>query len=247
MDWEKLAGIESPVDEDEVEAQINVHLGGSRGLEGREKGPDGEWRDKPVWRIETEGAANWALVKVAEARERERRYQAEIDLWQRALRQIKGAADFLEERLKEWAVAQRTKARKSFPLAHGTVSTRDVKPRIVVDDEHEAVAWAEAHCPGAVKVTKEFRVSEAKEQLRIVPIVEGFVATNRATGEVERIEVEWAPLDEDKLAQLRERMEGWSVEPITGGAIVVDDGGKVVPGLSVIPGRISATVTPLGM
>lgn len=238
MDLQRIAGVEPPVDEAAVQEEVAAYLGGV------------ELRREP-WRITSLGQADWAMRRVAECRALAERYDGEVRLWQAARSKIVGAADWFEDRLKEWAIAERTEANKTIRTAHGTVPTRKSKPKITVVDEGAAIAWAKTACPGAVKVVESFLVSVADgtgAYIANVPV--GWVATNKDTGEVERIPSIDPPdsiLIAERLAAVKERMgDRWLVEVETQPA-VVDADGRPVPGLDVTPGRITATVTPLGI
>lgn len=239
MDLEAIAGVTDPsIDEDAVGAEVTGWV------EGRDVDSIAQGLREP-WKITSLGAADWAIRRLAECQARAQEYRDEIALWQDAARRIESAGEWFEDRLKEWAVEQRSPQRKTFPLAHGTVSTRQSQPKIEVVDEPAAILWAKVAAPGAVKVTEAFRVSEVKGAADIVECVVAFAATNKSTGEMERIEVEPAPVDPERIAALVDKMgDGYVVEPIMA-LRVVDTNGKMVPGLAVRLGSVTASVTPL--
>lgn len=234
MDLEAIAAVPAPVDEGVVQNEVAVYVEHGRMVE-------------QPWRITSLGAADWAMRQLAECDTRARQYGDEIALWTQVRDRIGRAGEWFEDRLKEWAVGERTPQRKTFPLAHGSVATREGKARIEVVDEDAAIVWAKSTCPDAVKTTEKFMVSEACAS--IVECVIAFTATDKATGEVERIPLKDgpAPLDADRVAALREKMgDGYVVEPETQ-LYVLDGVGLPVPGLGVKLGSITATVTPLGL
>lgn len=239
MEWDQVAGIEPPVDEQAVQQQIESYVAGNNHV-GREP-----------WTITTLGQANWALQRLGEAEAVTRRYADEIALWTSAARRLRLGAGWLEDRLKEWGVVSRTRQTKSFSLAHGTVSTRETPARIVVADEAVAIEWARAACPDAIKREEALLVSRLDGAARIVDVVVGYDAIHGSTGEVQRLKITmdaWRPVDAmvPQLEDVRSGLDGWTVTQVTVAA-VVDVQGVVVPGLAVKPGEVTATVKALGV
>lgn len=233
MDLEKIAGVEPPVDEQAVMEEVEAYVEGV------------DMQRKP-WRIDTLGQADWAMRRLAEARDFAQRYEDEVALWTAALKKIGRVGSWFEDRLKEWAVAERTKDRKTFAVAHGTVATRESKPRIVVEDEKAAVEWALTYAPAAVKVERSLLVSQLGDAATIGRVAIGWTATNKATGETQRIPATGGHVT-TSLDVVRQRMgDDWQVDIDTHPA-VVDKEGRPVPGLVVAEGRVTATVTPLGV
>ena len=236
MDLDKLAKIEPPTDEQAVEQDLERWLDGGHPV-----------MHRPPWAITDNNSADWAIQRLAECRARVQEYRDTIALWQNALDRIDAAGDWFEDRLKEWAVANRTPQRKSFPLAHGTVGTRSSQQRIEVVDEPAAIAWAKVAAPAAVKSTERFLKSEVGGAASIVQCVMALRATDKATGEYELIAVDVAPLDPARLAKLQTKLgDGFVVEPVFE-QYVLDPTGAQVPGLTVKPAEVTASVTPLGL
>lgn len=234
MDLDVIAAVPPAVDEGAVQAELEAYLAG-RDVE------------RAPWRITTLGQADWAMRQYGDIQARVQEYRDEVALWQAALKRVEQAGDWLEERLKEWGADQRTPQRKSFPLAHGTVYTRESKQRIEVVDEDAALGWAKVACPDAVKVTEEFRVSMVGDAARIQDCVVAFTSTNKATGEAETITLKSGPvpLDPERLAALRDKLgDGYQVDPIVK-PYVVDGAGALVPGMRVRAATVTASVTPL--
>lgn len=246
MELERLAAIPPAVDEQRVEDELREYMGDQPANPARQP-----------WRITSLGAADWAIRMLGDARAQVQRYDDEIELWKRARARVDNVAGWFEERLKEWAVAERTDRVKSFPLAHGTISTRESKPRAIVVDEAAAIAWARQHAPEALKVETSFLISQAGVQ--VAELVVGFTSTDKSSGEVETLTVAPVVPHEAKLTELRERLgDGFVVEPIlelfpVATVEVVAEPGvaraktRIVPGLAVKPGDVSATVKPLGL
>lgn len=232
MDLEAIAGVQPPVDERVVQGEVEVYV------------EHGVMSAEP-WRIESVGAADWAMRRLAECEARVIEYQGEVALWESVRDRVARAGEWFEDRLKEWAVSERTEQRKTFPLAHGTVRTSKRQPGIMVTDEDAALAWATSECPDAVKTTTKFLVSEACA--KVTECVVAFTSTDKTTGEVERIPVDPSPLDPVRLDALRAKLgDGYVVEPVID-LFVVDTLGRLVPGLAVKPGTVTASVTPLGL
>lgn len=235
MDLDRVAGVEPAVDESDVQAELERYLSGEAEPAGREP-----------WRITTVGQADWALEQVAAAHRRRQGYQDEIDLWTAALKRLTAGAEWLEERLKEWAAAERTDKVKSFPLAHGTVATRKSNRAIDVVDEDAAIEWARSACPDAVKKVESFLKSNVGDAARIAEVIVAYEAVNTLTGDVERVPTpKPAVFDAAKFERLRDRLgPDYTVQPIMDWA-VLDQQDLPVPGLAVRPESVTATVTPL--
>lgn len=131
MDWNAVAGVAPPVDEAAVEFELVEYVAG---------------RDLPAtvteWTISTPGQADWAMTRLADAREYQQQMQDQATLWQEATARVRSAGAWFEAKLQDWALLNRTKDRKSFPLAHGTIGTTERKPSIEVSDEDAAIEWA---------------------------------------------------------------------------------------------------------
>jgi hypothetical protein len=240
MDIERLAAVPAAVDEDAVMAEMVEWLDG-----GRQQTQRPGWALRESWRITNVGQADWAMRKVGEVREREQEYDDQIKLWQEAKRRMAAAADWLEDRLAEWAIERRTDRIKSQQLAHGTVATSKHQPRIEVVDEAAVIEWARSDCPGAIRTVERFLKSEVGEAWRIGQVLVGWEATDKATGEIEKVPVDVpVAFDEDDLTDLQARMPGHSVHAVTELG-VVDQDGYVVPGVVVEPERVTASIRPL--
>lgn len=245
MQLERVAAPPAQVDEAAVERELMEYLG---------ERPENVPPVREPWRINTLGAADWAMRQLRDAQRLAQQYRDEIALWTAALNRIAHAGEWFEERLREWAISQRTDQHKSFSVAHGTVSTRSSKARAVVVDEPAAIAWAKEHGRlDAVKVTESFLISEAG--VFVAALVVGFESTNKLTGDMEQLAVTPAPLNEHDLAKLRETLgDGYVVEPILElfACTTIANGDEpdtveVVPGLAVAPEKVTASVKPLGL
>jgi len=59
---------------------------------------------------------------------------------------------------------------KTWRTPYGTVSFRTSSPKIEVQDEEEALKWAERHCPAAVKVKRSILVSNIPADVKAAMI-----------------------------------------------------------------------------
>lgn len=233
MDLETIGGVEPPVDEDGVLAEVDGYV---RGMAVAVVEP---------WRITNLGQAEWAMKRLAEAKGLLVEYRDQIALWQACVQRMERAGEWFEERLKEWGIANRNPSRKTLLTAHGTVATREQKPAIAVVDEQAALAWAREHCPEAVKRGEdEFRVSKLGDTAQIVQAIIGYSATEKASGQVQRFNVESVRFSPAVVAKVQENMgDAFVVEAAT--QLEVWDNTGPVPGLGVRPGSVTATVSPL--
>lgn len=239
MDLHALVPVPAPVDEAVIEAEIADYLGDRHGL---------ATRPTPVrepWRITSLGTADWVMRRLADVRALAGEYRDQIALWEDAARRTDLVGAWFETRLKEWAIEARTKDRKSFPLAHGTVTTRQAAAAIKVDDEEAAIRWAKAYCVDAVKVEESLRISVVKPLLTSGSFIVGFRATNQETGESERIDVDPVPYTDQAVNDVRDLMPGFVVEAIEEARVVTVTDGTIAPGFYIEPGHVTATVSPV--
>lgn len=235
MDMEAIAGVVAPVDERAVEAEVTAYVTGHTNA-----------MVAAPWSIESLGQAEWAMRRLAQVRAAEQEYRDEVAMWEAATERVAKAGDWFEERLKEWGLANRTDARKTLLTAHGSVATRKAEPKLMISDQATALAWAKQHCPDAVKVTEEVQISKVTG-LHVGECIVGFVSTDKATGEVERITVEPRPLTDERVAEVQAKLgDGYHVDVLTE-LFAVDDNGNLPAGFIVKPGSVTATVNPLGL
>lgn len=234
MDLERITGAPAPVDEQEVGAALAEWMSPT----------DLAADSAPAWSITSLGAADWAMARVAELRRIEREYADQIALWEAARQRAANGVEFFEHHLEEWALGERTEKRKTFPLAHGTVATREVRPRVIVTDEEAAITWCAKHNPDALRSTTKVLISEVA--VRVGHVVVGYTAQHKTTGEVETVRLPAPkPSTADDIAVIAARLgDDWTVEAITDLA-AIDSDGLPVAGFGVQPGHVSASVTPL--
>lgn len=237
---EQVLAMEPVVDEAAVARELEGYL------EGYQVGwqPADDSMPVPRWTIDTMGKADWAMRKLAEIRATAQQYRDEVTLWQQQADRVAKAAGWFEDHLKAWALASRTKDRKSFPLAHGTVSTTERKRKAIVVDEAAAIDWAEGHCQAAVATTKKFQISNAGAS--VVDWLAGWDIVDKLTGDHSFAEVEPCEFHQDMLDQERAVSASLLIEPVFVAVVVAADGRRI-PGLDVAPSTVSASVQPLGL
>lgn len=276
MDIERVAaaGLEPVVDEQRVQWEVEGYVTGHYAATdpaGRNAERDINLEPRVRWEITSLGAADWAMQQLARIEAVAREYDDEIARWAKLRANVARAGEFFRGHLERWAVSQRTDKRKSFPLAHGTVSTRESKPAPEVVDEEAAVGWCKVHAPDAVKITESVLISRVP--VRVAEIIVGWRFTNRTTGDIVHVLDEF-PIDGDTVkadlhhvvtvvlaehasafqqaadtieaewisTRLYEFTQGWSIEPVTTPG-VVDADGLPADGFGIRPGKITSSVT----
>jgi hypothetical protein len=222
MDLERIADVTPAVDEPAVQAEIVEWLNGET------RPPEHE-----RWRIKTLGMADWAMRTVAEVRSRAGEYDEYVQQWTRARDRVARSAEWLEDRLAEWGIQQRTPKLKTVELGSGSIATRESKDRIDVIDEKLVQAWAAVMAPQALHHITKFNKSEVGDAWRIVLAGEGLRVIDPATGDVTYCDPTDAPIDQTVTIEVSAR------------DVVVDREGHEVPGVEVVPGRVTATVKPV--
>lgn len=109
---------------------------------------------KPVFRIDSEDAANWYLRRLANIEAEKSRVQAQAAL---IVKQLDADAENLrfiyDADLQEWTRAElsrRGNRRKSLALLQGTACFRSVPPSLKISDPAAALAYALSCVPAAV-------------------------------------------------------------------------------------------------
>jgi phage host-nuclease inhibitor protein Gam len=124
-------------------------------------------------KAEIDAINKWAedeIARVKEAAETERkRHQNDVDFFEGHL----GA--YLHHLIQE---GRKT---KSLNLPSGTVSIRARQPKLVIDNEERALAWAAENHPDAVRVKQSLDVTTFKKRLEFI---EGGRVIDTATGEL---------------------------------------------------------------
>ncbi len=139
-----------------------------------EVAPVGETR--PAFTIDSLQKANWAISKIsrAEASIAQRQiaaeaYKAKVDAWlAQANKDDIATVDAITGMLKPWAEVEIAKAGKTkhVKLLGGEIGYRQSPSHLEVTDEAAAIAWAEAHCPEAVKVEKRLVKTPLKDAIQ---------------------------------------------------------------------------------
>lgn len=186
MDIVQVVGpVEPVVDEQriawELEGFVTGHYAAVDGMAVRTDRDDDNVR--PRWSIDSLGAADWCMQQVARVQSLVDEYHAEVVRWTEVRDRVARAGEFFRGHLERWAIGERTDKRKSFPLAHGTVSTREQPRSVEIVAVDAAVAWCKGHHPAAVKTTEEVRLRDLVHVLRIADVVRSWQFTDQL-GEV---------------------------------------------------------------
>ena len=121
------------------------------------------------WSVTDDGSAEWALRRLAEARQQvatltrqAEEWRARIDAWHaRMLGPLERRVEFFEGHLKRYALDRRLDdpRAKSLILPSGRIQTREAKPRVVVADPDAWQDWAEGN-PADPSVRHSFEVAK---------------------------------------------------------------------------------------
>lgn len=125
------------------------------------------------WKIEDDGAAEWAMRKLAQyeaddsdATARAAEWQEQIDQWlDRQLRRNDARASFFRTALMNYALRERAASndqRKTIDLPSGQVKTRMSKGKLQVLNDDAVIVWA--------KATKHENVIRVKESVDIAKL-----------------------------------------------------------------------------
>jgi hypothetical protein len=141
------------------------------------------------WRIENDGAAEWALRKYAAADDEIAQAKLRAEVWHRQIedwlaeRIARPAATraFFAELLGDYALRVREETgRATLTLPSGAVPTRDEKPKAVVVDERAFIEWAREELREAVKESP--LVSNLRKHSVIVEVETGRTAIDLSCG-----------------------------------------------------------------
>lgn len=131
--------------------------------------------DLAMWAIERLGHARRTMLGIRQMAEA---WRARIDQWEHeAVRPFEASIEFLDERLRSFALEQRRTGGvtakgepkiKSVKLPNGTISTRKGTTTLAITNEADLLVWLEANMPDAVKTTKKPLTSIIAAQCRYV-------------------------------------------------------------------------------
>lgn len=207
-------------------------------------------RDAP-WQITSLAAADWAMAKLAELHAAADEYDLMALRYSDAAKRLRKAGQFFNDHLEAWAIAERTDAQKSFPMAHGNVTTSAHKPKAIVDDEAVLIEWArtkagEDVADQIVKVEESIRLTEWRRLVRVDDLVTEWEAIDKASGETQRVPltkpVRFTP---ERLAKVQAKMgDGFTVTAVTELAVFYLDADTPVPGSAVQEAYTTASVKP---
>lgn len=234
-------GRDAAVDEAVVDAEVEAYI-------------EGHAPAREPWAIRTMDEADWCLVRVAKVRALLAEYDDTIALWKNARARMERAAEWHEARLKEWAIDRRAPGMTSVTLGHGTIRTTKRGPAVEIVDEDAAIEWARVAAPEAIRTTESLLVTKLKDVVRIDDVVTGWRVIDRETGEtIEYMTpAEMAEIADGQIVSVEVPGRRVSIVNTDGEHVatadaelapgVVDAAGVLVPGLSVRPAKISASI-----
>lgn len=214
----------------------------------------------------TIGEAEWAMAHLVRARaaldavrDQHAVWQERLDAWATSeARPHTRRSAFFNHALTMFGLRRREETGSAtVKLPSGTIATRAAQPRMAIEDADAVVAWAKANDHAdIVKVTETVGVTAVKPHAFVASITvahDAFLAPLAAAdGEVDPVDVAYVRFDvtdpDDVPVAIGE------VERETGRVVVaiqpviepcvVDIQGAPIPGMAVVPGGVTATVTP---
>ena len=213
------------------------------------------------WEIDGLGSAEWAMRHVAEtdaelaelahqAAEWAERIQAWFD--QRAA-QLGARRAFFAGHLERYALALREddERAKTLTLPSGKVSTQGSSPKVGIADEAVVQVWAQTNIPeqllsNVVKVETKVLLPGLRKHVKVEEIPDCAVITG-TDGTIIRWDAEdGTPLPGimDIIGEGVEALQVARVEITESHLVCVNHAHEPVPGTKVIPGGVTATVTP---
>ncbi len=219
------------------------------------------------WRVESLGAAEWAIRKLAEleaeetaARQQHLEWTRPYDEWlDGQLARLRRPHTFLRSHLERYALAERDRTDgrvKSVNLPHGKISTTAAAARPVVTDPDAVVEWveewlSEAEAEAIVSHTVSVRVGELRKVAQVADVIDGWRIVT-SCGEVhDPWPEEWldasvadltAPGHTFECPECAEQVHVVTAETIGYRLEVHDDAGRPIPGTAVEPASVTASV-----
>lgn len=122
------------------------------------------------WSINSDGEADWALRKLAAARQEKERLQqrhdeavAEAKAWlERESKRPDRTIDFFEGHLRAYHQSKRPDGSR-YPLLHGTLTSRKGSEVVEVEDAEAFMRWARVYVPGLLRVKEEIDKAAVKK------------------------------------------------------------------------------------
>lgn len=140
------------------------------------------------FRVNDDGAAAWAMERLAEVRKQMAAHQElrdkgvqRLDVWlEQVQKPLLNNASFFEHLLHDYARRQRHALdRKSIVLPHGKVSTRVVQPKLTIDTD-VFVIWAKQNRPDFIRTVEEADI----KQMRAAVVINDSVVIDPDSGEI---------------------------------------------------------------
>ena len=128
---------------------------------------DGEQADVPEFHIDSEGAANWYLRKLANIESEKQRIAAQAAKMLAALdADAQRLTRLYDGELQEYVrqeLARQGNRRKSLHFLQGTTAFRTVPASVKVSDERAALAYARVSLPDAVRSVETLDTAKYRE------------------------------------------------------------------------------------
>jgi len=208
------------------------------------------------WRIDGTGSAAWAMAHVVSAEAQLEaltaqavEWYARIDAWlAHESAQPRATVAFFGAHLERFALDAREAdpRKKSVTLPGGKVQTREAKPRAVVTDEEEALAWALNHAPEAIRTVEKLRLEALRQRLTVREMETLAWVTNSCGCKVSVRDDEGLDIPpvgtETECSECGAEALIGMVEVLHSRWVVTDAEGGFVPGVDVDPGGITARV-----
>ncbi len=208
------------------------------------------------WRIDGTGSAAWAMAHVINSGAQLEALTAQavewygrIDAWLvHESAPPRATAAFFAAHLERFALDTREAdpRKKSVTLPGGKVQTREAKPRAVVIDEAEALAWAAKNAPEAIQTTEKLRLEALRLRLTVKEMVTIAWVTNSCGCKVsvrdeEGLDIPPVGTETECSTCGADALIGM-VEVLHSRWVVTDAEGGDVPGVDVDPGGVTAKV-----
>ncbi len=218
--------------------------------------------------VDDDGKAEWAMRHVARIVEERAGLAAQAEEWidritgwfEQRSKPLATREAFFRAHLERYALAVREASggkTKSVTLPSGRIQTTSTKPKIVVEDETELLAWVRDNLEPdqvsvVIKTTEKVLVSELRDAVVLVELPSRVVCS--PCGCVDAPKVRGVYVNFDTVADVAAWTAGSAVEcPSCGNEALVgqwvetylavrDEAGRPVPGADVAAGSISANV-----
>jgi len=151
-----------------VEAPETAPAHGNEALENEAFQPEGATEASPFV-PDTADKVDWVLSKVADHRARAARIRENADKMAReADAEAESLLFLFGPALQDFARRELTGKKKSIRLYHGVLGYRTKPAAVIITNEPEARAWAEANCPTALRVDSRILAARLLETGEVI-------------------------------------------------------------------------------